>query len=78
MMKRSNNSAKDKLKFKPLTVQEEAMYQGIINYKTIPGLGGFNAEIIRDAETKLRDGGTYSVHNSEFLTGANISVTFNG
>ena len=32
-------------------------------------------EIIRDAETKLRDGGTYSVHNSEFLTGANISVT---
>ena len=67
--------AKDKLKFKPLTVQEEAMYQGIINYKAIPGLGGFNAEIIRDAETKLRDGGTYSVHNSEFLTGANISVT---
>ena len=23
----------------------------------------------------LRDGGTYTVHNSEFLTGANISVT---
>nr|WP_313893926.1 vitamin B12-dependent ribonucleotide reductase [Psychrobacillus sp.] len=67
--------AKDKLKFKPLTVQEEAMYQGIVNYKAIPGLGGFSNEIIREAETKLRDGGNYSVHNSEFLTGANISVT---
>ncbi|MFC4411140.1 vitamin B12-dependent ribonucleotide reductase [Chungangia koreensis] len=67
--------AKEKLKFKPLTQQEEAMYQGIVNYKQIPGLGGFNEAIIKDAETKLRDGGTYSVHNPEFLTGANISVT---
>lgn len=67
--------AKEKLKFKPLTNQEESMYQGIINYKTIPGHGGFSESIIRDAETKINDGGTYSVHNSEFLTGANISVT---
>ena len=67
--------ANEKLKFKPLTVQEEAMYQGILNYKAIPGMGGFNEAILKDAETKLRDGGTYSVHNSEFLTGANISVT---
>ena len=67
--------AKDKLKFKALSQQEEAMYQGIVNYKTIPGQGGFNDAIIRDAETKLQDGGTFSVHNSEFLTGANISVT---
>ncbi|WP_075618064.1 vitamin B12-dependent ribonucleotide reductase [Paenisporosarcina indica] len=67
--------AKDKLKFKALSQQEEAMYQGIVNYKTIPGQGGFNNAIIRDAETKLEDGGTFSVHNSEFLTGANISVT---
>lgn len=50
------------------------MYQGIINYKTIPGLGGFNEKIIKDAEEKLLIGGTYAVHNSEFLTGANISV----
>ena len=35
------NYAKDKLKFTPLTEQEKAMYQGIINYKHIPGLGGF-------------------------------------
>ncbi|MBO0600322.1 vitamin B12-dependent ribonucleotide reductase [Sporosarcina sp. E16_3] len=67
--------ANEKLKFKPLTAQEESMYQGIINYRTIPGLGGFNEAIMKDADTKLRDGGTYSVHNAEFLTGANISVT---
>lgn len=67
--------AHDKLKFKALSSQEEAMYQGILNYRTIPGMGGFNEKIMRDAETKLRDGGTYSVHNEEFLTGANISVT---
>lgn len=67
--------AKDKLKFKPLTEQETAMYQGVLNYRTIPGMGGFNEKIMRDAETKLRDGGTYSVHHEEFLTGANISIT---
>lgn len=67
--------AKEKLNFKPLSMQEEAMYQGIVNYKGIEGLGGFDNGIIREAENKLRDGGTYTVHNSEFLTGANISVT---
>ncbi|MGM9945168.1 MAG: ribonucleotide reductase N-terminal alpha domain-containing protein, partial [Lysinibacillus sp.] len=67
--------AKEKLKFKPLSAQEEAMYQSIVNFKNIQGLGGFNDAIIRDAEAKLRDGGTYSVHNPDFLTGANISVT---
>lgn len=67
--------AKEKLKFTPLTLQEEAMYQGIVNYKSIPGYGGFSADIIKAAEEKLETGGTYTVHNSEFLTGANISVT---
>ena len=67
--------AKEKLKFKPLSAQEEAMYQSIVNFKNIQGLGGFNDAIIREAEAKLRDGGTYSVHNPDFLTGANISVT---
>ena len=66
--------ALDKLKFTPLTEQEKAMYQGIVNYKHIPGLGGFDKNIIKNAEEKLRTGGNYSVHNSEFLTGANISV----
>jgi ribonucleoside-diphosphate reductase alpha chain len=66
--------AKDKLKFTPLTEQEKAMYQGIVNYNNIPGYGGFSPSIIAEAEDKLSTGGTYSVHNSEFLTGANISV----
>ncbi len=67
-------SAKDKLKFTPLSEQERIMYQGIINYKHIPGYGGFSEKIIKDAEEKVRVGGNYSVHNPEFLTGANISV----
>ncbi|MDQ0269411.1 ribonucleoside-diphosphate reductase alpha chain [Cytobacillus purgationiresistens] len=66
--------AKEKLKFTPFTEQEIAMYQGIMNYQSIPGSGGFNDKIFKDAEEKLQMGGTYSVHNSEFLTGANISV----
>jgi ribonucleoside-diphosphate reductase alpha chain len=66
--------AKDKLKFTPLKEQEIAMYRGILNFKNVPGYGGFNENIIAEVEDKLITGGTYSVHNSEFLTGANISV----
>lgn len=66
--------AHEKLKFTPLTEQEAGMYQSIVNYKDIAGFGGFNQQIIEDAEEKLATGGTYSVHNSEFLTGANISI----
>ncbi|WP_449536918.1 vitamin B12-dependent ribonucleotide reductase [Ferdinandcohnia sp. Marseille-Q9671] len=66
--------AQEKLKFSPFSEQEVQMYQGIVNYKQIPGLGGFSEKIIKDAEQKLVTGGTYSVHNPEFLTGANISV----
>ena len=66
--------AKDKLKFTPLTESEDAMYQGVLNYRNIPGFGGFSEAIFRNAEEKLAEGGSYSVHNPEFLTGANISV----
>src|SRR5690625_536132 len=66
--------AEEKLKFTPLTETEIDLYQGIVNYKTMPGLGGFTQAAIREAEEKLQTGGTYSVHNPEFLTGANISV----
>ncbi len=66
--------AKEKLKFSPLTESERSMYQGIANYKTIPGHGGFSEKNIADAEEKLATGGNFSVHNSEFLTGANISI----
>lgn len=67
--------ANEKLKFTALTSNEEEMYQNILNYNAIPGNGGFSEAVLVDAEAKLHDGGTYSVHNAEFLTGANISVT---
>ncbi len=66
--------AREKLKFTPLTQLEKDMYQGILNYRNIPGYGGFSEEIFAEAEEKLATGGTYSVNNPEFLTGANISV----
>src|SRR5699024_4463358 len=66
--------AQEKLKFTPLTETETDLYQGIVNYKNMPGRGGFTEAAIREAEDKLRTGGTYSVHNPDFLTGANISV----
>ncbi|OXB89637.1 ribonucleoside-diphosphate reductase, adenosylcobalamin-dependent [Geobacillus thermocatenulatus] len=67
-------AARDKLKFTPLTERERAMYEAIVRYKNAPDYGGFTEEIIKDAEEKLRAGGTYTVHNPDFLTGANISV----
>ncbi len=66
--------AEEKLDFTPLTETEKDLYQSILNYKPIPGQGGFTDEAIKEAETKLNTGGTYSVHNPDFLTGANISV----
>ncbi|PBB05084.1 MULTISPECIES: vitamin B12-dependent ribonucleotide reductase [Salimicrobium] len=66
--------AQDKLKFQPLSEKERDLYQSVVNFKGIEGQGGFTNQSIREAEEKLRDGGTYSVHHSDFLSGANISV----
>src|SRR5699024_7386512 len=66
--------AKEKLKFTPLTETEKELYQGIMNYRNMPGLGGFSEEVYKEAEQKLLNGGTYDVNHSDFLTGANISV----
>ncbi|MCK2000190.1 vitamin B12-dependent ribonucleotide reductase [[Brevibacterium] frigoritolerans] len=60
--------AKNKLKFTPLTDVETEMYQGILK-------GNFKSAAKKKAKDLLKDGGTYSVHNPDFLTGANISVT---
>ncbi|KHF31129.1 ribonucleotide-diphosphate reductase subunit alpha [Anoxybacillus sp. BCO1] len=54
-MKAFKKQRKEKLKFTPLTEQERAMYQGIVNYKNIPGYGGFSEKIIKDAEEKVAD-----------------------
>ncbi|KHE71988.1 vitamin B12-dependent ribonucleotide reductase, partial [Halobacillus sp. BBL2006] len=66
--------AKDKLKFSPLSETEKDLYQSVLNYKHMPGLGGFTEQSLQEAEDKLNTGGNYTVHNPEFLTGANISV----
>lgn len=66
--------AKDKLKFSPLSETEKDLYQSVTNYKHMPGMGGFTEQSLQEAEDKLNTGGNYTVHNPEFLTGANISV----
>jgi ribonucleoside-diphosphate reductase alpha chain len=62
--------AKDKLKFTPLTASEKDIYESYIEQ----GADKHNDDAMRKAEQILSDGGTYSVNNTEFLTGANISV----
>lgn len=66
--------ASEKLKFTPLTQTEKDLYQSVVNYQSMPGTGGFTQASLHEANEKLREGGTYSVHNPDFLTGANISV----
>jgi ribonucleoside-diphosphate reductase alpha chain len=65
--------AKDKLKFTPLTSTERAMYEGILQ-QSKQDSDSFGSDVVREAEQKLADGGTYSVNNPDFLTGANISI----
>src|SRR5690625_2102909 len=64
----------EKLKFTPLSETETDLYTSILNYKNMPGMGGFTEDAMKEAEEKLRTGGNYTVHNPDFLTGANISV----
>src|SRR5690625_5028894 len=64
--------AKEKLHFEPLSSMERDMYEEIVQYSDI-GVK-FSEEVYKNAVEKLKDGGTYSVHNPDFLTGANISV----
>lgn len=67
--------AKDKLKFTPFSAKEMEMYQGIVKQGEVEGQTLFSKDLVKDAQTKVRAGGTYGVHNVDFLTGANISVT---
>lgn len=66
--------AKDKLKFTPLSPIEKEMYERILAIHKEEQDSPFSADIVLEAESKLADGGTYSVHNPDFLSGANISV----
>jgi len=67
--------AEEKLNFIPFNERELEMYETIARHKSLPNNGGFSVDTIKEAEKNLRDGGTYEVHNPDFLTGANISVT---
>lgn len=68
-------AAKNKLKFTPLTDAEKAIYEGILALEdTEVGKANFTLQAVKEAKEKLQDNGHYSVHNPDFLTGANISV----
>src|SRR5699024_2562603 len=71
--------AQEKLKFEPLSEVEKDVLSSSITY-----LGQVEDDLGRSlyedeneprvfAEKLLKDGGRYSVHNPDFLTGANIS-----
>lgn len=60
--------AEDKLKFTPLTSDEREVLEEVI--KT----NGVSDSATRKAEALLNDGGRYSVHHPDFLSGANISI----
>lgn len=72
--------AQAKLKFTPLSAEEKSTLEMSIaytNYLKQIGEGKLSdteTKARKEAEHKLAEGGTWSVHNPEFLTGANISV----
>lgn len=62
--------AQDKLKFTPFTQEEREDLEALARSYGFMHEG----DKMRRVEAKLADGGTYSVHDPEFLSGANISV----
>lgn len=59
--------AENKLKFKPLSIEETLMYEAILHSDA-------SETIKSSARDVLFEGGKYEVQNPDFLTGANISV----
>ena len=67
------SAAKAKLRFVPLSESEIRINEYILEQANItPGI--FTKEIVDSAFERINKGGHYEVNNSEFLTGANISV----
>lgn len=62
--------AQDKLKFTPFTQQEISDMETAARYYDLSD----DADNANRIDDKLQEGGHYSVHNSEFMAGANISV----
>lgn len=64
--------AEEKLQFTPLADGEKEALEKLLQYQENFGLTD-NA-FLHQSQQKLMDGGTYSVKDPDFLTGANISV----
>lgn len=60
--------AKAKLKFTPISAEEKELLESLYMHT------GPDHKHGKKANERLNEGGTWSVHNPEFLTGANISV----
>lgn len=65
------NEAKNKLKFEPLSESDRELYETIVKNELN---AEFPPHMVAIAKEKLAQGGTYTVNNIEFLSGANISV----
>lgn len=59
--------AKEKLKFEPLSPNERGVLEEVVTYSQ-------KEHLVKRAKEVLDEGGRYSVHFPEFLSGANISV----
>ena len=68
--------AQDKLKFTPLTDTQRRIYEYTVDRLAIQDddWDDDDRKAYDEAKEILNDGGFYSVHNPEFLSGANISV----
>ncbi len=64
--------ASEKLKFTPLSPDERELLEAVVNHQELLGLT--ENSVIIEANQKLQAGGTYTVKEPEFLSGANISV----
>src|SRR5690606_4979900 len=62
--------AREKLKFEPLSSEERTVLE--YAYDAADTVG--DESVTKYARQLLEDGGRYTVHNPDFLTGANISV----
>jgi ribonucleoside-diphosphate reductase alpha chain len=65
--------AKNKLKFTPLSPEDIEIYENIIEIEN-QNPNSISKATLNKAKEILKDQGTYSVNNPEFLSGANISV----
>ncbi len=62
--------ASEKLTFEPLTANEKEWLEFLVDHPT----NDMEDKFLKTAQQKLKAGGTYSVKDPDFLTGANISV----